>query len=60
MEFPHLKDTNFPNVNGVNVYKYENTFDYARWQGKTSIKLLNVLWNSNYADVPYFETEEEP
>lgn len=59
MEFPHLKDTNFPNVNGVNVYKYENTFDYARWQGKTSIKLLNVLWNSNYADVPYFETEEE-
>lgn len=59
MEFPHLKDTNFPNVNGVNVYKYENTFDYARWQGKTSIKLLNVLWNSNYADVPYFETEEK-
>ena len=59
MEFPHLKDTNFPNVNGVNVYKYENTFDYARWQGKTSIKLLNVLWNSNYIDVPYFETEEE-
>lgn len=59
MEFPHLKDTNFPNVNGVNVYKYENTFDYARWQGKTSIKLLNVLWNSNYADVPYFESEEE-
>ena len=59
MEFPHLKDTNFPNVNGVNVYKYENTFNYARWQGKTSIKLLNVLWNSNYADVPYFESEEE-
>ena len=55
MDFPHLNDTNFPNVNGVNVYKYENTFDYSRWQGKTAIKLMNVLWNSNYADVPYFE-----
>lgn len=58
MEFPHLKDTNFPIIDNVNVYKYQNNFDYARWQGKVSFKLLNVLWNSNYADVPYFDDVE--
>lgn len=56
MDFPHLNDTKFPIIDNVNVYKYQNNFDYARWQGKVSFKLLNVLWNSNYADVPYFDT----
>lgn len=59
MEFPHLSDTKFPNVDNVDVYKYKNEFDYARWKGKVSFKLLNVLWNSNYSDVPYFETDVE-
>lgn len=59
MDFPHLKnDTEFPIIDNVNVYKYQNNFDYARWQGKVSFKLLNVLWNSNYADVPYFDDVE--
>lgn len=57
MDFPHLKDTQFPIIDNVNVYKYQNNFDYARWNGKVSFKLLNVLWNSNYADVPYFNTD---
>ena len=59
MEFPHIKDTKFPLIDNVNVYKYQNNFDYARWNGKVSFKLLNVLWNSNYADVPYFDTEQK-
>ena len=59
MDFPHIKDTQFPLIDNVNVYKYQNNFDYARWNGKVSFKLLNVLWNSTYADVPYFETDEE-
>lgn len=63
IEFPHLDDTKFPGVNnedtlsGVDVYKYQNDFDYYRWRNQVSVKLLNVLWNSNYADVPYFETD---
>lgn len=59
MDFPHLNDTQFPLIDNVNVYKYQNNFNYARWNGKVSIKLLNVLWNSNYADVPYFESVKE-
>lgn len=57
MDFPHINDSKFPNLNNVDVYKFQNDFDYARWQGKVSIKLLNVLWNSNYADVPGFEND---
>ena len=56
MDFPHIKDTQFPHVDNVDVYKYQNVFDYTRWTGKVSFKLLNVLWNSNYADVPYFDS----
>ena len=57
MDFPHLSDTQFPHVDNIDVYKYQNNFQYERWQGKVSFKLLNVLWNSNYADVPYFDTD---
>lgn len=59
MDFPHINDTQFPHINNVDVYKYQNNFDYMRWQGKVTFKLINVLWNSNYADVPYFETVED-
>ena len=59
MEYPHINDDKFPNINTVDVWKFQNNFDYARWQGKISIKLLNVLWNSNYADVPGFVSDEE-
>lgn len=59
MDFPHINDTQFPNLNNVDVYKYKNNFDYARWQGKVTYKLLNVKWNSSYNDVPYFDSIEE-
>lgn len=59
MEYPHINDDKFPHLNTVDVWKFQNNFDYARWQGKVSIKLLNVLWNSNYADVPGFVSDEE-
>lgn len=55
MEFPHLKDTRFPDVNTVDVYAYQNNFDYRRWNVDTKIKLCNVLWNSDYKNVVTFE-----
>lgn len=56
MNFPHLSDTDFPNLDNVNVYAYKNEFDYTRWAVGTSIKLCNVLWNSDYNDVVKFDT----
>ena len=57
MQFPHLADTQFPDLSTVNVYQFQNTFDYTRWNEKTKIKLCNVLWNSSYSDVVKFDTD---
>lgn len=59
MDFPHIEDTSFPHLDNVDVYKYKNNFDYARWQGKATYKMLNVRWNSTYSDIPWFETDEK-
>ena len=56
-EFPHLKDTRFPNLDTVDVYKFQNAFDYTRWNEDTKIKLVNVIWNSDYSDVVKFDTD---
>lgn len=58
MQFPHLSDTQFPNLPNVNVYQFQNNFDYTRWNEKTKIKLCNVIWNSDYTDVVKWDTNE--
>ena len=57
MEFPHLNDTKFPNLNTVDVYAYKNVFDYTRWEPNTKIYLTNVRWNGDYQDVVKFEDD---
>lgn len=59
MQFPHLSDTTFPDLNTVNVYQFRNTFDYSRWTEKTKVKLCNVLWNSEYSDVVKFDSDSD-
>ena len=59
MEFPHLKDTRYPNLDNVNVYSFKNNFDYSRWIPNTQVRLVNVLWNSDYNDVVKFNTNED-
>ena len=59
MQFPHLSDTKFPNISTVNVYQFQNNFDYSRWNEKSTIKLCNVLWNSEYSDVVKFDSDAE-
>ena len=59
MQFPHLSDTRFPNLGTVNVYQFQNNFDYSRWSEKTKVKLCNVLWNSDYTDVVKWDTDAE-
>lgn len=45
----------FPNVDNVDVYKYKNDFDYARWKPDTRLKLCNVPWCGDYDNVVKFE-----
>lgn len=56
-QFPHLDDTQFPLLENIDVYKYENNFDYERWKDDTKIVLCNVLFNSDYKDVVKFEND---
>lgn len=57
MDFPHLKDTKFPDLGTVDVYQYRNEFDYKRWSEDSHIKLVNVIWNFDYRNVVKFETD---
>ena len=55
-EFQHLiGDTAFPNAETIDVYAYENTFDYTRWRPGTKIKLLNVTWDSERNAVKFVD-----
>lgn len=57
--FPHLDDTAFPLLDNVNVYDYENDFDYKRWTDNVKIYLCNVLWNNDYSNVVKFVGDQE-
>lgn len=55
--FPHLNETSFPNIDTVDVYAFQNTFDYTRWSENSRIRLVNVIWNSDYSDVVKFDSD---
>lgn len=58
-EYPHLNDTNFPNVDNVDVYKYRNDFNYKRWVPGTRVKICNVNFRSDYSNVVKFDNNAQ-
>ena len=54
--YPHLDDTDFPYLSNVNVWQYENVFDYKRWKPDSKLKLLRVPWCGDYENVVHFGT----
>lgn len=45
-KFPHISDTQFPDVEGVDAYKYKNTFDYSKYdQTQMTIGVCSVPWD---------------
>ena len=58
MEFPHLEDTSFPNIDNVNTYAHQVVFDYTRWVPSTKIYLCNVRWNGDYEDCVKFDSDK--
>lgn len=59
MQFSRLNDTEFPNSRNANPYAIRNQFDYTRWVPGTVVRLVNVLWNSDYENVVKFDSDEE-
>lgn len=69
--FPHLNtDSDFPNVGGVNVFKYDNEIDYSRFNApQMDLQICRVPWDvgeahvgqrtiSGIGNVVWFETKE--
>ena len=68
-DFPHMKETNFPHLDSVDVYKYRNEYDYARYDTQQmKLQLCSVPWDmgeahigartiSGIGNVVWFETE---
>lgn len=53
--FPHLDGaTDFPHASTIDVYKYENRFEYNRWPSNVELTLCNVPWCGDYENVVKF------
>ena len=58
--FPHLDRMNdYPYLDTVDVFRFQNEFDYTRWNENSVIKLVNVIWNGDYKDVVKFKDDAE-
>lgn len=47
-------NSGFPNVGNVDVYKYDNALDYARFKPNIRLKMCNVPWCGDYENVVKF------
>ena len=47
-------DSGFPNIGNVDVYKYDNALDYARFKPNVRLKMCNVPWCGDYENVVKF------
>ena len=51
-EFKHLGKQGFPHADGVNVYKYDNDFDYSRYDfDQMKITICSVPWDMGEAHI---------
>lgn len=52
MDFPKLNDSQFPNIDNVNVYKYRNEFDYSRFDAmQMHLQICTVPWDMGEAHI---------
>ena len=49
----------FPGLDNVDVYAYENAFDYSRFKPNARLKMCNVPWCGDYENVVKFENDTE-
>lgn len=47
----------FPNVDNVDVYRYDDTLDYSRFKPTARLKMCNVPWCGQYGDVVKFDDD---
>lgn len=50
--------SDFPNLDNVNVYKYDSTLDYSRFKPTARLKMCNVPWCGDYDNVVKFDGDD--
>lgn len=49
--------SDFPDLDNVNVYKYDNLLDYSRFKPTARLKMCNVPWCGDYDNVVKFDDD---
>lgn len=59
--YPHITPRSgpFPHLDGVNVWKWRNAFNYKRWGKQATIQLANVPYPSDLSEVVDWQSEEQ-
>lgn len=47
----------FPNLDNLDVYRYDNALDYSRFKPTARLKMCNVPWCGQYDDVVKFDDD---
>lgn len=58
--YPHIspRSGDFPHLDGVNVWKWRNDFDYTRWAEQSTLTLCNVPFDADFSNVMDWQTAE--
>lgn len=48
----------FPNLDNVDVYRYDNKLDYSRFKPTARLKMCNVPWCGDYDNVVKFDDDD--
>ena len=49
--------SDFPNLDNVDVYRYDNALDYSRFKPTARLKMCNVPWCGDYDNVVKFDDD---
>lgn len=49
--------SDFPNLDNVDVYRYDDTLDYSRFKPTARLKMCNVPWCGDYDNVVKFDDD---
>lgn len=50
--------SDFPNLDNVDVYRYDSTLDYSRFKPTARLKMCNVPWCGDYDNVVKFDDDD--
>ena len=55
---PNIPSSSYPNVDNMNTWFTQTTFNYALWAANSKLTVTRVPWNEEYKDVVKFEDDD--